>query len=413
MKQISLVFISIALLLGLFFGSNISAASSEENKPKGLSWLMLLLNKVSPIDTVNLATPYVNESDMKEMRQGFSSDKYSSPWGFVHDGFDITPQGNLKAFQAVCSGRVQKIFTGSEQVVVFIACNSTFSVEINFETQSPNTGQIQLANIIVTEGQVVSQGDIIGYHYAPNEKAHVHFSLFKNWITNCPEVYFSQEARNSLLNLINVRYPNANLCYGGDPTPPILLTPYVKESDMAEIRKGFSSDESTSPWGEVHDGLDIYPLGNLKAFQAVCSGIVDTLELRQDSIDSNWEVEVLIQCDDYVVDPDKGGYFIPYAVDYVFEPMSNSQIDGLAQFANITVVESQHVSQGDIVGYLDVIGDDSHVHFGLEMFGSSFFTSLGATRIPICPNPHFSSTANDSILNLLHVVWPNANICYY
>ena len=255
-----LVLLSIVMFFSFLVEFDISAASITVSKSKGLSWLMLLLNKTTPIDTVTLVTPYVNESDMTDIRDGFSSDKNSPPWGFVHDGFDLQPQGNLKPFQAVCSGRVNWMYTGSEQVIVWLACNSTYTAEINFETQSPDTGQIQLDNIMVTEGQDVSQGDIIGYLYAPNEKAHVHFSLYKNWIPSCPEVYFGQEAKNSMLNLIHVIFPNANLCYGGDVTPPPLFTPYVNESDMKEIKTGFSSDGSTSPWGSVHDGLDIYPL---------------------------------------------------------------------------------------------------------------------------------------------------------
>jgi hypothetical protein len=361
----------------------------------------------------NLITPYVNESDMTDIRDGFSSDKSSSPWDFVHDGFDIYPQGDLKPFQAVCSGRVHWIYTGSEQVIVMLACNSTFTAEYNFETQSPQTGQTQLDNIIVVENQEVSQGDIIGYLYAPNENAHVHFTLHKNWIPSCPEPYFGLDARNSMLNLLRVTFPDADmLCYGGDVTPPPLVTPYINESDMTEINAGFSSDNSISPWGFVHDGIDIYPQGDLKPFQASCSGIVDSVELRQANPGPNWQVEVLIECNNYVSDLDKGGYFIPFSVDYVFEPMSSIQTDGETQLANITVNQGDTVSQGGIIGYLYATNVNAHVHFGLVQFGSSAFSTLGVPSIPLCPEPHFSTEGKDSILNLLHVVWPSANMCY-
>ena len=45
-----------------------------------------------------------------------------------------------------------------------------------------------------------------------------------------------------------------------DPAREILITPYSNESDMQEIRGGFSTVVSGSPQNMVHDGLDIYPV---------------------------------------------------------------------------------------------------------------------------------------------------------
>ncbi len=203
-------------------------------------------------------------------------------------------------------------------------------------------------------------------------------------------------------------FPGAGLCYGGDVNP----TPYADESDMTEIKAAFSSENSTPPWGYAYDGIDIYPQGNLKAFQATCSGIVDSVDLRQAGTGSNWQVEVLINCEEYVDDPDTGLYFIPFSTDYIFEPMTKDPIKGLTQRANVKVVKGQNVSQGEIIGYLNTFGPGAHVQFGLELFGGSFFSGWGVTSIPLCPEPHFSPTANDSILDLLHVVWPSAKMCY-
>lgn len=369
---------------------------------------------LNEIDALNLITPYVNESDMREINDIFNAQYTTLPWGRVHDGLDIDPNGDLKPFQAACSGRVHRIYTLNEQVIMWIACNSTYTTEYNFEAQAPDTGQIQLDNILVVEGQTVSQGDLIGYLYAAAnlDRAHVHFSLYKDWIPVCPEPFFGQEDKNSISTLVRVVHVNGDMCLSGDVTSPSLLTPYLNESDMAEINVGFSSDYSFSPWDFVHDGIDIYPQGNLKPFQASCSGIVDSVQLHQNGIDSNWQVEVLIACNDYVDDPDMGGYFIPFSVNYVFEPMSNNQADGQSQLDNIMVVKGQTVSQGDIIGYLNVVGEASHVHFGLLQYGSSAFLEEGVTGIPLCPEPHFSAEGKDSILSLLHVVWPGANICY-
>ena len=361
-------------------------------------------------------TPYKRESDIADIRDGYSTifDPKIVPWGFVHDGVDIYPKENLTPFQAVCSGRVHWIYTGSEQVIVMLACDSTYTAEYNFETQSPDTGQTQLDHIDVVEGQIVYQGDPIGSLFSDaSVDAHVHFSLHKNWIPTCPEPYFSSAAVNSMLNLLHETYPNANLCYGGNVTPPPLVTPYVNESDMAGIYAGFSSDNSVSPWGFENDGIDIYPQGDQRPFQASCSGIVDRVQLLQTNPGSNWQVEVLIQCENYVYDPQKGGYFIPFSVDYIFKPMSNNIADGDSQLMAITVSEGDLVSQGALIGKLYTANNlDAHVHFGVVQYGSSSFSAIGVPSIPLCPEPHFSQAGKDSILNLLHAVWPNANMCY-
>ena len=358
----------------------------------------------------NLITPYVNESDMSDIRDGFSTIENNGYWNFIHDGMDIYPDENLKPFQAVCDGRVRWMYTGDEQVIVMLACNSTYTAEYNFETQAPNTGQIQLANIQVTEGQAVSQGDIIGRLYVGDPAAHVHFSLYKNWVPTCPEPYFSPAAKTSMLNLLHETYPGADLCYGANVTPPPMVMPYIDESDMADINVGFSTEYSSSPWGFVHDGLDIFPQGNLKPFQAVCAGTVDDVQLVRAKPGANWQVKVLLQCNDYV--PNTGGYFIPFSAEYIFEPMTKAPPKGQQQLADITVVEGQHVSQGDIIGYLHDTHKGAHVQFGLVQFGSSAFSTLGVPRLPICPEPHFSAAGKDSVLKLLHLVWPSANMCY-
>lgn len=361
-------------------------------------------------DISNLITPYVNASDMTDIRQGVNSIE-TDMWS-IHDGLDIYPNGDLKPFHAVCDGRVHWIYVGDEQVIVTLACNSVFSAGYNFETQEPNTGHIQLANIQVTEGQQVSQGELIGHLYAPNVKAHVHFTLEKNWVFSCPTPYFSLEANNSMLDLLHEIIDDAELCFGPEASPLPMLTPYVSEADIAEISTGFSTQYSHSPWSYMHDGLDIYPKGDLTPFQAACAGTVDSVQLVQAGPGASWQVKVLIQCDDYVEDPAEGGYFTPFSTEYVFEPMSKAPPHGQQQLANISVTEGQLVSSGDIIGYLYAAHKDAHLQFNLVQYGSSFFSSLGVPRLPICPEPHFSTFARDSVLNLLRNVWPSANMCH-
>ena len=291
-----------------------------------------------------------------------------------------------------------------------IDCDATYTLEYNFEPQSAGTGQTQLANIAVTAGQPVTQGDVIGRLYVANALAHVHFAIMKNWVNSCPEQYLEPAARASISNLVNARFPGASMCNGGDVSPPSLVTPYANELDMASVNEAFSSAGSTSPWGFAHDGIDFFPSGNLKPFRAACSGVVDPAQLRQNNVTSNWQVNLLIKCNPYVPDPNLGGYFSPIAVEYIFEPMSTVQTVGQTQLNNITVANGQAVSQGDVIGYLLTAGAGAHVHFGVIPFGAML--ANGVPRIPSCPEPHFSNIAAAYVLTLLRVVWPGAAMCY-
>ena len=362
----------------------------------------------------NLVTPYVNEPDMREINDFFNAQYSEAPWGRIHDGLDIDPEGNLKPFQAACAGRVKKLYTFDDQVMLLIDCDSTYTVSYNFETQTPGTGQAQYDNILVTEGQLVAQGEVIGHLYSAEnpEDAHVHFTLYKNAVPICPAPHFTQAAHDSILNLIAVAHQEAIMCMSSNVTPPPLITPYFNEAEMAKITAGFSSRYSLSPWNYANDGIDIYPQGDLTRFQSACSGVVDAVLLQQAITDNTWQVEVAIACNEYVFDPDAGGYFIPLTTKHVFKTMSINPQAGQIQLYNISVSPGNSINQGDTIGYLKVANDSSHLHFGLWQFGQTKFHVFGVSGIPLCPEAQFTPQAKASILNLLHVTWPNAGMCY-
>lgn len=172
-----------------------------------------------------------------------------------------------------------------------------------------------------------------------------------------------------------------------DAGPVLLITPYVDESDMAKAM-GFSID-SNSPWGFAHTGIDFAPSGDLRAFRAACPGVVDMVELWQLESTLNWQVSVRIACNSR------------YSAIYAFEPMTAVEADGETQLANILVVEGQSVVQGDLIGLLPYAGPGCHVDFG-------FYDGWDRT----CPEPFFAPEAKASILNLIHVEWPGATMCY-
>lgn len=359
-----------------------------------------------------LITPYVNESDMASILQVFNSHPASNAaygsLGYLHDGLDISPKGNLKPFRAACSGRVRWVLTFDDGVNVMIDCDSTYALEYNFETQAAQTGQTQLANIAVVEGQAVAQGDVIGSLYLANPMAHVHFAVFKDWVASCAEPYFAASAKNSIQNLVAVTFPGAAMCQGGDVSSVPLVTPYVNESDMASINTAFSADGSVSPWGLAHDGIDIFPKGDLKPFRAACSGVVSSVQLQRNATTANWQVGLRIDCNPHV--PNTDGYFYALTLAYVFEPTSTVQAAGQTQLDNIRVTQGQSVSQNDIVGYLHTAAAGAHLHFGAIPFGA--LSANGVPSIPVCPEPQFSLQAKTSVLTLLRLVWPGASICY-
>ena len=125
------------------------------------------------------------------------------------------------------------------------------------------------------------------------------------------------------------------------------------------------------------------------SIRAACSGKVDSVELWQNDISSNWQVNVRILCNS------------TYSAEYGFEPMSPSKGDGETQLANISVAEGQTVFQGDIIGNLYAGRQYAHIHFGLLK-----------NWIAICPEPYFTIEAKASIMRLIHKNFPSWNMCY-
>lgn len=185
-----------------------------------LSWSCGRGGSTLPAAEITMLTPYKNSDDMSGIHRTFSADA-SAPWGVAHNGLDFFPSGDLKPFQAVCSGVIEEVrlwknpVVSTWQVNVRIKYNKTYSVEYAFEPFSTDSldGETQLRNIFVSRGQAVSPGSIIGNLHIAGSAAHVHFTLMKNWEGICPEPYFTREAKESILNLIRRDHPDWNICY--------------------------------------------------------------------------------------------------------------------------------------------------------------------------------------------------------
>lgn len=187
---------------------------------------------------------------------------------------------------------------------------------------------------------------------------------------------------------------------GGDSIS--LIAPYLNENDMESINEAFSIDEC-APWGfGDHLGIDFFPTGTIgdpneyKSFQSVCAGTVVSISPYYNQAGGpngvgQHQVNVEI------------GYDPTYSLIYAFETWSDIQADGDAQLSNILshISESQNIPQGYIIGELVKAGNAAHVHFGLRENG-----------LDVCPEPYFTYGARQSILNILHKIFPYARMCY-
>ncbi len=171
-------------------------------------------------DVISMITPYVSGADIKTI--GPFSEDSSAPWGYAHSGLDFAPHQTMAPFRAVSSGVIESVrlfFSNSTlhwDVEVVLRYNSTYAVLYVFEPFMNNkgTGQTQLANIVVTQGQSVVQGDIIGYLHVTSVASRVHFGFFPGGFTPmCPERFFTTDARSSILDLIHQEEFGWNMCY--------------------------------------------------------------------------------------------------------------------------------------------------------------------------------------------------------
>lgn len=183
-----------------------------------------------------------------------------------------------------------------------------------------------------------------------------------------------------------------------DTDPLSMITPYVSESDMHWARQGYS-EVTNCPWGFIHEGIDFQPTTSLAPFRAVCDGTIMDVVLRHappsDGGRQNWDVFVELRYDDN------------WAVTYNFEPKTTNLSDGIIQITNIAVSLLQEVSQGDLIGYLHMGDPTAHVHFSVVKHGYMFHNGL-----IVCPEPFFTPAARTSVLNVLHVRYPGADMCY-
>lgn len=167
-----------------------------------------------------MMTPYQHQSEMDVINEAYS-ETTACPWGFVHKGIDFFPAGDLATFRAASSGTIDRLeryhnpVSGTWQVNLDLKINSMYRLGYAFEPFSALEAHAdtQMANMSVSVGQAVSQGQALGRLLARGGGAHVHFGLYRNNTDICPESFFTAEARDSILSILHRTFPGAALCY--------------------------------------------------------------------------------------------------------------------------------------------------------------------------------------------------------
>ncbi len=174
------------------------------------------------VDTTRpeIFAPYQNFSEIEYIHQAYSSTA-ACPWGFVHNGVDFSPYGDSASFQAVSSGRVERLekyynsVASTWQVNLSLRINSRYWANYAFEplTSNPAHADTQMAMIQVALGQTVSRGQLLGRLLARGHGYHLHFGLYKDDQAVCPESFFTTGARDSILIILRRAHPGAAMCY--------------------------------------------------------------------------------------------------------------------------------------------------------------------------------------------------------
>ncbi len=169
---------------------------------------------------LKMVTPYVNESDISSINEAFSSSD-NAPWGFKHMGIDFMTSSDLVYFQAVADGTITNLKTSKENEqqgwhTELCIDHRPYLVCYNFETLSSDQadGDRQKESIWVSNGKHVKQGDIIGQLVYGGNGAHVDLGVIQpSKGRYCPEQYFTDDAKASILRLIHKDHPTWSMCY--------------------------------------------------------------------------------------------------------------------------------------------------------------------------------------------------------
>jgi hypothetical protein len=167
-----------------------------------------------------IITPYVNESDIDSVPEAYGLADTNPYWNFRHPGVDFKTSKDLIKVRASTSGTINNINIAKESGEMgwhagfLIQYNSYYSVSYNLETfsKSDEIEQKVRDNLFIEDGQIVQQGDIIANLVYGGDGCHIDFGVCIPGNRVCPEPYFTEEARASVMRLIQKDHPDWPMC---------------------------------------------------------------------------------------------------------------------------------------------------------------------------------------------------------
>ncbi len=168
-----------------------------------------------PYQDLVMITPYADELEIS--RIGPYSGTANSTLGIKHVGIDFFPVSDMTQFRAVTDGEITN-FNSEGGNTQFCIEHSQFLVCYSFETFSSDgaVSQRQRDNVLVKNGDEVKQGDLIGKLIYGGDGAHVDLGVLRlgeNGERICPELFFTEEAKASIMKLIHKDHPDWSMCY--------------------------------------------------------------------------------------------------------------------------------------------------------------------------------------------------------
>jgi len=170
-------------------------------------------------------TPYYSATDISWLGRVFcqSGDCPWDPPDQLHDGIDFMPVADLVPFRSACDGTVSWVDlffntgNGLYQGNVLIECSAdpTGGLIYAFEPMSPdiNVGNLQIANITVTDGDPVAAGDLIGNLVISEPGSHLHWGVVSDFTQVCPVPHLTPAVAADLLTLIRRDHPTWEICH--------------------------------------------------------------------------------------------------------------------------------------------------------------------------------------------------------
>lgn len=168
----------------------------------------------------SVLTPYVNEADVSSVNEAYTMVAENAPWGFYHPGVDFMITKESIPVQAAFGGTVSNLETQLSSGIM--GWHTGFCIEYgengvcyNLETFSvdPAIGERQRAGMLIANGQAVTAGQPIGSLIYGGSGAHIDFGITSPGTRVCPEPYFNETARASVLRLIHQSQPSWQMCY--------------------------------------------------------------------------------------------------------------------------------------------------------------------------------------------------------